>query len=559
MPLETNSTPRATPAPAATRSSGGATLVATGILASRVAGLIRDRALAHYFGLGPHQDVFRSALKGPNLVQNLLGEQALSASFIPIYSRLLKEGKREEAGRFAGAIFGLLLAVVAAISLVGFLFARPIVALFATGFLLDAAKVARGELAVDRFPLAVAAVRWMFPMTGLLVLSAWALGVLNSHRRFLLSYLAPVVWNASIIAAVVWVGQGIAAGEGRSGLDRLLISACCGALLGGALQFLVQVPGVVHEVRGFHLSFGWRDSRVRAALSGFGPAVGGRGVLQLSSWLDQQLASMFAPGALAALGYSQQLYLLPISLFAMSLAAASLPELSEGTASGGTEWADRLLRNVRQVSFFVIPSMVGYLVFGRLIVAGLFRTGSFGDPEVLLVGAILGAYSLGLPAAGAARPLQSGFYAHGDTRRPALIAAARVVASTAIAIPAMVWLDRYSVGGGATAPLHLGAVGLAAGSAIGSWIEFFSLWRRLRGLHPTLRLPWREVARNLGLAIVAAGGAWVLGWAVPSGMPRAVVAGSVLAAFGIAYLGGAMALGLPEVEPIRRRLHLRRG
>ncbi|MGD2116160.1 MAG: lipid II flippase MurJ, partial [Acidobacteriota bacterium] len=175
---------------------GRSVIVAGGILASRVFGFLRQRAIAHFFGTSPHADVFVFALRAPNILQNLLGEGTLSASFIPVYSRMLEEGREEEAGRFAGAIFGLLLALAGGLALLGVLFAEPIVAVLAAGFLGDSG-------AVDRYPLAVTAVRITFPMVGVLVLHAWALGILNSHRRFFLPYVAPVLWNGAIIAALV--------------------------------------------------------------------------------------------------------------------------------------------------------------------------------------------------------------------------------------------------------------------------------------------------------------------------------------------------------------------
>ncbi|MDX1645180.1 MAG: lipid II flippase MurJ, partial [Thermoanaerobaculia bacterium] len=172
---------------------GGATKVAAGILLSRLSGFVRDASLAYYFGAGPHADVFRTVLRGPNILQNLLGEQTLSASFIPVYSRLSDEDP-ERAGRLAGAVFTLLLVVVTVLVILGIVLAEPLVTLLAPGFLI----VEPGS--TDRFALAVRAVRWIFPMTGVLVLSAWALGVLNSHRRFFVSYVAPVAWNAAIVA-----------------------------------------------------------------------------------------------------------------------------------------------------------------------------------------------------------------------------------------------------------------------------------------------------------------------------------------------------------------------
>jgi len=277
-------------------SSGGrSAVVAAGILISRLAGFARQRAVAYFFGTGPHADVFTFALRAPNILQNLLGEGTLSASFIPAYSRMLEEGREEEAGRLAGAIFGLLLAVAAGLALLGVIFAEPIVAVLAAGFL-------REEGAVSRFPLAVTAVRITFPMTGVLVLHAWALGVLNSHRRFLLPYVAPALWNGAIIAALVLAGQSLVAGApGPDGatlsvatLDRLLVAACIGALAGGVIQFGVQVPLALRLLRGFRPSLSTRVAGVRQTISAFWPVVAGRGVVQVGAWVDLFLASFLA-------------------------------------------------------------------------------------------------------------------------------------------------------------------------------------------------------------------------------------------------------------------------
>src|SRR5262245_30670769 len=175
----------------ARRSSAAAALVAAGIFLSRIVGLIRERVLATYFGASLHADVFAAGLRMPNVVQNLLGEGTLSASFIPVYSELLGQGRTKEAGRLAGAMFALLLGIAGAISVIGALLAPLLVAVFAPGF--------EGE----RRALTIQIVRILFPMTGVLVLSAWALGILNSHRKFFLPYFAPVLWNVAIVAALI--------------------------------------------------------------------------------------------------------------------------------------------------------------------------------------------------------------------------------------------------------------------------------------------------------------------------------------------------------------------
>ncbi|HKV12752.1 MAG TPA: murein biosynthesis integral membrane protein MurJ [Thermoanaerobaculia bacterium] len=518
---------------------GGAIAVALGILASRLIGLLRGRAFAYYFGVGPHADVLSMALRAPNFLQNLLGEGTLSAAFIPIYSRLLHEGKREEAGRFAGAIFGLLAATAGTLALLGVALAEPITSVLALGF-----KVTEGDSAVDRFELTVRAVRIIFPMTAFLVLSAWALGVLNSHRRFFLPYFAPVVWNMAIISALVW------AGFGPKSADRLLFAACWGALAGGILQFAVQLPLVMRLLRGFRLSLSPRVPGVSEALAAFGPVLAGRGVVQLAGYLDVFLAGFLGAGAVGALSFAQTLYMLPISLFGMSVAAAELPELARLRETGAAgELLARVKRSLRQMAFLNVPTFVGYLAFGFLLVGTLYRTGSFGAEDNWLVYLVLCGYTLGLLASTSSRLLQNTFYALGDTRSPARIAAARVAVSAGLGWALMEILDRYPVASlVGTDPsgkaLRLGAVGLALASGIGAWLELLLLRKVLAGRISGSFLPGREMGRMTALAVAAAVPAALLGWFLP---PFHVIlrTGAVVGVYAVLYLGLAR-LVLPE-------------
>ncbi|HKI01198.1 MAG TPA: murein biosynthesis integral membrane protein MurJ [Thermoanaerobaculia bacterium] len=541
----------------AVRPRGGAALVAAGILSSRLVGLLRNSALADYFGVGPHVDVLNMALRAPNLLQNLLGEGTLSAAFIPIYSRLLHEGRREEAGRFAGAIFGLLAALAGTLSLLGVLLARPLTSVLAMGFLND-----RGP--VDRFELTVAAVRIIFPMTTFLVLSAWALGVLNSHRRFFLPYFAPVFWNSAIVAALVWVGGWGA--EGKPALDvlnRLLFAACWGALIGGLLQFLVQLPLALKMAGGLRPSLSLKAPGVREALSAFGPVLAGRGVVQLAGYLDYFLAGFLAAGAIGALGYAQVLYMLPISLFGMSVAASELPELARlGRSDAGGLLLARVRRSLRQMAFLNVPTFVGYLAFGYLLVGALFRRGNFGARDNWVVYLVLGGYTLGLLATTSSRLLQNTFYALGESRTPARIATLRVAVSAVLGLPLMLLLDRYAVpvpatGGEAGNPLFLGAMGLALASGVGAWLELLLLRRALAARASGGFLPVPETARMMGLAALAALPAALL-WRFLPAMPVTVQALLVIGAYGTAYLVLAKLAGLEEMEAfvgvLRRRL-----
>lgn len=523
----------------------GSFKVAAGILLSRIAGFVRDAALAYYFGAGAHADVFRTVLRGPNILQNLLGEQTLSASFIPIYSRLVDDDP-EAAGRFAGAVFGLLLAVVSGLVLVGVLLSGPIVAALAPGYLGDAAAGA----SVDRYRLAVAAVRWIFPMTGLLVLSAWALGVLNSHRRFFLSYVAPVVWNAAIVAALAIVGSR-ALSEG-SGTDDLLLAACKGALLGGALQFLVQLPVVLRLLRGFRISLSRRVAGVRQALRAFAPLVAARGAVQLSGYLDLLLASFLAVGAVGALGWAYTLYVLPVSLFGMSVAAAELPELSRQTGEvQRREYAGRVDGALRRVALLVVPTLLGYLAFGFLIVGALYRRGSFGVADNALVYLVLCAYTLGLLATTWSRVLNNAFFARGETRTPARIAVARVSVSALVGVGMMLWLDRIPLGEIAWVAdgdgLRLGGVGLAAGSAVGAWLELGLLVRGLRRYDERFRLPAGRAGAFLGLALIAAVPA-VGVWKLVASLPLLAAGAAVVGCYAAVYLLTAQLAGFAELR-----------
>ncbi len=538
------------PSVTARAGGGGAVAVALGILASRLLGLVRDQVTARFFGVGPHADVFRMALRAPNVLQNLLGEGTLSAAFIPIYSRMLEEGRREDAGRFAGAVFGLLLATASALSLLGVLLARPLVALLAAGFLNDTGPV-------DRYELTVATVRIIFPMTGILVLSAWALGVLNSHRRFLLPYLAPTLWNAAIIAALLWTG-GLGSPETFSlaMLERLLFAACWGALLGGLLQFLVQLPLVAREMRGFRLSWSTRVPGVRQALAAFGPVVAGRGVVQLASYVDNFLAALLAQGAVSALGYGQTLYMLPISLFGMSVAAAELPEMArlrrEGDASASTALLSRVHRSLRQSAFLNVPTCVGFLLFGFLIVGAIYRTfaGRFGVEDNWLVYMILGGYSIGLIAATSSRLLQNTFYALGDTRAPARIATLRVALAAALGFGLMLWLDQIPVArvAGLTegGVLRLGAVGLALASGVASWLELLLLRRALARSLAGSPVPWRDFGRLVLMALAAALAAGLLWLAMPD-VHVAVQGLAVVGTYAAVYLLLAWLTGAEEL------------
>jgi putative peptidoglycan lipid II flippase len=535
----------------------GSTLVAAGILLSRLSGLVRERAIAHFLGTSFAVDAFRAAMRIPNLLQNLLGEGVLSASFIPVYARLLAEGRDEEAGRVAGAIAGLLTALTGGLVVLGVVAARPITAAIAPGF------------TGDTFELTVTLVRIITPGIGFLVLSAWCLGVLNSHRRFFLSYVAPVLLNACQIAVLLGLGVTIYRGE----LSPLVVALGWGTLAGGVAQFAVQLPTVLRLVPGLRPSLDAKDAGVRRVLRAFGPIVAGRGVVQLSAYVDTLLASFLVTGALAALGYAQMLYLLPISVFGMSVAAAELPALSGSDHTDHGALTRRLDDGLARIAFFVVPTIVLYLVAGDFVVGALLQTGEFAAAATLQVWAILAGYSLGLLASTGSRLLQSSLYAVNDAATPARISALRVTLSAAVGVVLMVQLDRVGVSTQglvllgelpafgpvpadvrATAPdfPRLGALGLSLGAALGAWVEFWLLRRAVRRRSGATRLGGGRL-RPITVAALAAGLAAVALRPLVGGLPLLVSGPLVLGAAGLVYVLVAARLRLDEARALIAR------
>ena len=508
--------------------SGGrsAALVASGILVSRLVGFVRERVFAHYFGNSAAADAVRAALKIPNLIRNLLGEGTLSASFIPVYARLLESDDPKAARALAGAVASILLVASAAAALLGIALAPIITAAVAPGF----------DPATRR--LTVTLVRIIFPGSGLLVLAAWCLGILNTHRRFFLPYAAPALWNITQIAVLLAVGGTVAGGD-------LAVWLAWGVLAGSLVQLAIQVPEAFRlaGVPTFNLSF--RVAGVRDVLTLWAPVVIGAGVAQISSLVDTQLASLLPTGAVASLGYAQLLTNLPIALFGVSVAAASLPELSRDAVGeqGREALRERLAEGFRRIVYFVLPSAVAFAVIGRPVVRLLFETGRFGAQDTGLVTGVLAAYSVGLIGWATVKLFASGFYALRDTRTPVITAASSVVISVVLSYLLMQRLGPAGIGLGA---------GLAA--LYNTTMHLVHLQRRIGPV--LLRADWHAaglVAAASGAAALAGFGAMLL--AEPAGMIATAVAAWTV--FGAVYLGASRTLGHPDAATLQRVLAAR--
>jgi putative peptidoglycan lipid II flippase len=503
-------------------------LVGAGILISRIVGLVRQRVFAHYFGTSAAGDAFSAAFRIPNFLQNIFGEGALSASFIPVYAKLLAQDDEEKAAHVANAVFGLLALVTAVIVLTGVL---------TTPFLIDA--IAPGFAGETR-ELTIRLVKILFPGAGLLVLSAWCLGVLNSHHRFFISYTAPVAWNVAMIVSLVIYGAKV---------DQFHLAeiVAWGSVIGSALQFGVQLPTVFKLVHHLRPVIDLTSTHVRTVIRNFFPVFMSRGVVQISAFVDAILASFLPEGSVVALTYAQSLYTLPVSLFGMAVSAAELPAMSG--ALGNAEQVAEVLRHrldegLHRIAFFIVPSSMAFLALGDVIAAVLYQTGKFKHADAIYVWAILAGSTVGLLASTLGRLYSSTYYALHDTKTPLRFAIIRVTLTTflgylcAIPLPPAIGLDA-----------KWGVAGLTASAGVAGWIEFALLRSTLNRRIGRTGLTASFVAKLWFAAALAA----ALGWAfklLTVSLPTIPLAIIVLGAYGVVYFGVTFALGIPEARGV---------
>jgi putative peptidoglycan lipid II flippase len=518
---------------------GDSSTVALGILLSRIIGFVRERVIAHYFGgVSIYADALRSAIRIPNLLSNLFGEGVLSAAFVTVYAKLRAKGEDQEAEHLAAAVFGILSLVCALLVLVGVSATPLFIDLIVPGFH-DA-----------RRPLVIQLVRILFPATGLLVMSAWCLGVLNSHRKFLLSYLAPVALSVAVIVVTIMAGQSVTEG-------RLVIDVAWGWVLGSLLQFLVQLPSVLQLLPGFRPVLDVRSPYVRTVLRNFGPVFVSRGVVQVSAYIDQMIASLLPVGSVSILSCGQFISVLPVSLFSMSVSAAELPALS--SATGTQDEIAEFLRNrlsagLRRIAFFIVPSAVAFLLLGDTITAAIYQSGKFHRSDVELVWAVLAGSSVGLLATSLGRLYSSAFYALLDTKTPLRFAVIRVVLTAILGVVCALLVPHW-LGLGQ----KWGVAGLTGSAGVSGWIEFMLLRHALGQRIGKTPLAASFMIRLWSVAISAAAVGYFIKLGIGTGHPK-LLGCVALPVYGALYFAGTAILGVTEsqttIKSITRRLGL---
>jgi putative peptidoglycan lipid II flippase len=515
--------------------SGRATLtVMLGIGASRVVGLVREQVIAYYFGRAAAYSAFVAAYKVPNLVRVLLGEGNLSASLIPVLVRGMRSGDPDEARRLARSVLGLLLLVVAVVTLAGMALARPLSWLVAPGFDPEL------RFLVERLIVI------LFPTVAFLVVGAWCMGVLHAHGRFFWPNFAPIFWSLASAGALI-------AFVGRTGMDPVYVLAW-GVVAGSLLQVLVQLPATRGTLGRLTPAAGWSDPAVRRVVALFLPMMLGTGVAQVSSLVDVQIATFLGDASVATLAYAQRIYTLPLSLFGVAVAQVALPTLAYEAAAveaGGAgpppeDLREELSISWQRMAFLILPSTVGLVAFGRPAVSLLFERGRFAAGDTTAVTWVVAAYAAGLLAYGSARLLATAFYAFHDTRTPVRIGVLSLVVNVVLGI-SLAWL--------------LGTPGIALATALAAALSAVLLARALRRRLGSILTPGaRSRGWRMGLAAVLAGLAgaapylWLLGrWDGWGLGPRIGWTAGVYAAIALVYFGAARSLGVAKTERLARR------
>ncbi|MBN2723169.1 MAG: murein biosynthesis integral membrane protein MurJ [Deltaproteobacteria bacterium] len=507
-------------------------------LLSRIFGLVRDIVIATIFPKAA-TDAFFVAFTVPNVLRRLLAEGALTISFIPVFTDYLKKDSQESLD-FVSSAFTVTAVVVSVVSLIGVLISPLLVWMFAAGFRNDPVKFAN----------TVNLTRIMFPYILFVSLMALSMGVLNTLGHFVMPAAAPVFLNLTLIASGIsapFLGRWI-------GISPVFILAW-GVLLGGVVQFLVQLPPMVK--RKYRPSFkpNFKHPGVRKVMLLMAPALFGLAIYQINVILSRLLASFLESGANSYLYYSQRLIEFPMGVFAVAIATAAMPNLSDHASEGQLDNLKKTLRSSMELTFFVIlPSMVGLLVISIPIVSVFFQRGRFDYAMTVETSKSLIAFAAGLPAMAIARQVVPAFYAMKDSKTP-------VISST-------IALIAYIISG-LTLMWPMSHAGLALAISISAWVNAMTLlfmFRKKTGslgaaemLNPVLK----TVLASLLMGAVSWGGCRFGNWQLGGNNIRNVaVLGSTVTISGIAYLGFSIILGMNHgvkiLSTVKRKLGLKK-
>jgi putative peptidoglycan lipid II flippase len=472
----------------------GLTGVAT--LTSRLLGLARDQVLAAWFGAGNDMDAFVVAFRIPNLLRDLVGEGAMSAAFVPTFTRELALKGRADAWRLGNNVLTALALGTGALVLCGIVFARPLVHLYAADF----ARVP------GKLDLTVQLARIVLPFLTMAALAAAAMGMLNSLHHYFVPALSPAMFNVATIAAVILLTPAMP----RLGLPPI-VAVAIAALLGGFGQFAIQWPSLRSEGFRYRPVLDLRDAALRRVLLLMGPGTIGLAATQVNLFVNTVLATSQGTGAVSWLTYAFRVMYLPIGLFGVSIGTAVLPAVSRDAAAGDTAGIRRTVsRGLALMMTLNVPATIGLIVLATPITELLFERGMFVPADTAATAAAVRLYAVGLAGYSAVRIASPTFYAIGESRTPAMVSGVVIVVNIMVSLVLV---------------RAIGFAGLALGTSIAAIanaaILVTLLRRRLGGLEGARLV--RSITKMIAAATVMA----IAAAAIQAGMER-VLAGAHL-------------------------------
>ena len=501
--------------------------VATGF--SRIAGLIREVVASTYFGTTGAASAFTLAFQVPNLIRSLFADAALSAAFVPVFTELLETNKKREAFNLAGALFGLILAVLGVITIVFIALAGLIIPLFTEGEQLD--------------ELAVGLSRVMFPIVVLLGLNGLLVGILNAYDHFTIPALAPLVWNLIIIAGMVALRQFF------EGPDELYAYAI-GVLAGTVVQFAIAIPPLKRVGFDLSISVRWRDPRIVRILKLMLPVTIGLGLINFNLLINTTLGFRVSEEAPAAIDKAFRIYMLPQGMFSVAVATVLFPALSRLAARRDIEGLRRTGANgVRQIALLLIPAAAATLALAEPITRVVYERGTFDAESTRQTAEALFWFSFSLPFAGANLLLTRTYFSLQQPWTPTALAGVSLLIN---AVVALALYEPFGIAGV--------VIGTATASAAMTAGQAYFLRDRLGGLEMSTTL-----TRAAGMLVAAAALAAVaylvhrgLDDALGRSLPAQIASvGVALTAGSAAYAAIVLALRIPEAAQIMQLLRSR--
>lgn len=435
--------------------SAGVIGIAT--MMSRVLGLVRDQVLAYFFGAGDAMDAFRIAFRLPNVLRDLFAEGALSAAAVPTFTRALAEGGRATTWRLASNVITVLLLVCGVIVLAGIVFAEPLVELYASGF-----RDVPGKI-----ELTIRLTRIMFPFLAMVATAAVMMATLNALHRFFIPALSPAMFNvATILCAVIAVPL-----SRWLAIDPIAAIAA-GTLLGGLGQIALQWPSLRRAGFRYHFVLDLHDPWLREIGRLMVPGVAGLAAVQINLFVNSWLAAGLGTGAVSWLDYAFRLMYMPIGLFGVSIATASLPTISGHAANRDDPGIRRAVSSgLRMMLMLNVPATVGLVVLATPIVRLIFERGRFTPADTAATAAALVCYAPGLIGYSAVKLVSPSFYAMGDSRVPVISSGASIAFNIAANLALVRWLGHRGL-----------ALGTASAALLNAGLLLVLLRARLGGL-----------------------------------------------------------------------------